>query len=83
MPNWCENRVEIFHDEKIIKKIQEELREDWTEEVDGEIKQEQHGSVSRSYELCQKRFVIQNHLTEFLLHKKNVMSIWKNIIITL
>ena len=39
MPNWCENRVEIFHDdEKVIKKIQEELREDWTEEVDGETK---------------------------------------------
>lgn len=39
MPNWCENRVEIYHnDEKVIKKIQEELREDWSEEVDGETK---------------------------------------------
>ena len=39
MPNWCENNITIYHDnEDVLKKIQEELREDWTEEVDGETK---------------------------------------------
>ena len=36
MPNWCQNRVTITHDnEDVIKKIQEEVREDFSEEVDG------------------------------------------------
>lgn len=39
MPNWCENNITIYHDnENVLKKIQEELREDWSEEVDGETK---------------------------------------------
>lgn len=39
MPNWCENNITIYHDnEDVIKKIQEDMREDWSEEVDGETK---------------------------------------------
>ena len=39
MPNWCENNITIYHDNQdVLKKIQEELREDWTEEVNGETR---------------------------------------------